>query len=77
MATCSDNGFVAITEEMTLEALQTYLSLRNKSSKGDFETVVNSLVLFFLSTKIFWSTWNSSMNILLTFFIYETIASIA
>ena len=53
MATCSDNGFVAITEEMTLEALQTYLSLRNKSSKGDFETVVNSLVLFFLSTKIF------------------------
>ena len=62
--TQSDNDFAEVTEEMTLEninfptveALQTFLSIRNKSSEGDLETLVKRLVLLFFSANIFWFT---------------------
>ena len=58
MATGSDNDFAEVIEEMTLEkfkrwtveSLQTYLSLRNKSPERDFETLVYRFVLFYHST---------------------------
>ena len=58
MATGSDNDFPEVIEEMTLEkfkmwtveSLQTYLSLRNKSPERDFETLVYRFVLFYHST---------------------------
>ena len=48
------NDFAEVIEEMTLEkfkmwtveSLRTYLSLRNKSPEGDFETLVYRFVLF-------------------------------
>ena len=60
MAKGSDNDFAEVTEEMTLgkfkmwtvESLQTYLSFRNKSPEGDFETLVYKLVLFYHSADI-------------------------
>ena len=47
--------FAEVIEEMTLEkfkmwtvvSLRTHLSLRNKSPKGDFETLVYRFVLFY------------------------------
>ena len=58
MTTGSDNDFAEVIEEMTLEkfkmwtveSLQTYLSLRNKSPERDFETLVYRFVLFYHST---------------------------
>ena len=58
MATGSDNDLSEAIEEMTLEkfkmwtveSLQTYLSLRNKSPERDFETLVYRFVLFYHST---------------------------
>ena len=55
------NYFAEVTEEMILEkflkwnveALRTYLSLRNKNSDRKFETLVYRLVLVFLSENIF------------------------
>ena len=83
MANISDNDFAEVTEEMTLEninfptveALQTFLSIRNKSSEGDLETLVKRLVLLFFSANIFWFTWNRSMDIFLMSFIYEAAVS--
>ena len=58
MATGSDNDFAEVIEEMnlekfkmwTVESLQTYLSLRNKSPERDIETLVYRFVLFYHST---------------------------
>ena len=58
MATGSDNDFAEVIEEMnlekfkmwTVESLQTYLSLRNKSPERDFETLVYRFVLCYHST---------------------------
>ena len=58
-----------------VEALWTYLSLRNKGEEEDFETIVYRLALFFISAYVFWSTWNRSIKILLMPFIYEGVAS--
>ena len=57
MATGSDNDFAEVIEEMnlekfkmwTVESLQTYLSLRNKSPERDFETLVYRFVLCYHS----------------------------
>ena len=84
MAAVSGNDFAELTEEMTLEkfkmwtveALLTSLSLRNKSSEGDFETIVYRLVLFFLPANIFWSTGMDQMKILLMSFALEAVAFI-
>ena len=84
MAAVSGNDFAELTEEMTLEkfkmwtveALLTSLSLRNKSSEGDFETLVYRLVLFFLPANIFWSTGMDQMKILLMSFTLEAVAFI-
>ena len=84
MAAVSGNDFAELTEEMTLEkfkmwtveALLTSLSLRNKSSEGDFETIVYRLVLFFLPANIFWSTGMDQMKILLMSFTLEAVAFI-
>ena len=84
MAAVSGNDFAELTEEMTLEkfkrwtveALWTSLSLRNKSSEGDFETIVYRLVLFFLPANIFWSTGMDQMKILLMYFTLEAVAFI-
>ena len=59
----------------TVEALWTYLSLRNKGEEEVFETIVYRLALFFISACVFWSTWNRSIKILLMPFIYEGVAS--
>ena len=84
MAAVSGNDFAELTEEMTLEkfkrwtveALWTSLSLRNKSSEEDFETIVYRLVLFFLPANIFWSTGMDQMKILLMSFTLEAVAFI-
>ena len=84
MAAVSGNDFAELTEEMTLEkfkmwtveALLTSLSLRNKSSEGDFDTIVYRLVLFFLPANIFWSTGMDQMKILLMSFTLEAVAFI-
>ena len=49
MTTDQGNDFAELTEEMmwTMEALRTYLSLRNKSSERDFETIVYMFAIFF------------------------------
>ena len=57
MATGSDNDLSEAIEEMTLEkfkmstleSLQTYLSLRNKGTEGDFEILIYRFVLFYHS----------------------------
>ena len=49
MTTDQGNDFAELTEEImwTMEALSTYLSLRNKSSERDFETIVYMFAIFF------------------------------